>query len=287
MRLILPLLLVSAHGLSFTTFLPSSRQLVCLSAKNKLSAAQIIARARKAAGVAVEGENENGPPELFTDEVYDNIQMSLTLLDKRLKKGVLTPEEFEQFLGATDSVLNDLRERSSGPSAAQVASPAPISPPSPPGAVLPLPPPPPPATPLPPVAVTHHNQALEESSEVSINEKFKWDLATDDDAFATPAIEGYGMATGTKSTYEIKGMHSMTPEDYRKALQDKVIKDQQDRRIKRAGVVGNRAAMSYLDELNQGQAPEEQKWKTDTTSDEYAAEMERRRRYDGVVRRAR
>ena len=200
--------------------------------------------------------------------------MSLTLLDKRLKKGVLTPEEFEQFLGATDSVLNDLRERSSGPSAA-------------PGAVLPLPPPPPPATPLPPVAVTHHNQALEESSEVSINEKFKWDLATDDDAFATPAIEGYGMATGTKSTYEIKGMHSMTPEDYRKALQDKVIKDQQDRRIKRAGVVGNRAAMSYLDELNQGQAPEEQKWKTDTTSDEYAAEMERRRRYDGVVRRAR
>lgn len=256
----------------------SHRHLTKLDA-GKLTAAQIIARARKAAGVATEDENEEGPPELFSEKVYEDIQTTLVMLDKVIKKNGLTPEQYREFAAATDSVLDDLRGRESG-ATAEAATPAPVAfVPPPTSSAVPAPPPPssvappPPPPPLPPPPAASA-AAAEGKKVVSINEKFAKDLETDHEEFQS---SGYGMASGTRNTYEIEGMHSMSPEDYRKALQNKVLADQEERRIQRAGVVGNRAAMSYLDDLNQGAAPEEQKWKTGTSSEEYKREMERRR----------
>ncbi|GMH57767.1 hypothetical protein TrLO_g10732 [Triparma laevis f. longispina] len=153
------------------SFLVTRSNPVTLHAEKKLTAADIIAKARKAAGVATEDEPSGPPPSPFDDETYDSIQRTLDLIGKRVTE-----------------------------------------------------------------------------------------------------------ASGTRNTYDIPGMAAMSPEEYRLALQNKVIKDQQQRRIANAGVVGNRAAMSYLDDLNGGEAPEEQRWDTGTSSEVYAAEMERRNR---------
>jgi hypothetical protein len=49
-------------------------------------------------------------------------------------------------------------------------------------------------------------------------------------------------------------MDEMTGEEYRKALQKSVSDRQEERRRARGGVVGNRAAHSYLNELGWGGA---------------------------------
>jgi hypothetical protein len=63
-----------------------------------------------------------------------------------------------------------------------------------------------------------------------------------------------GLAKGTANTYIIPGMDEMTPEEYRKALQKSVSDRQSRRHGSRGGVVGNRAALQYLDTLGWGGA---------------------------------
>ena len=65
---------------------------------------------------------------------------------------------------------------------------------------------------------------------------------------------GMGLAKGTANTYIIPGMDEMTPEEYRKALQKSVSDRQIRRKESRRGVVGNRAALQYLDQLGYGGA---------------------------------
>ena len=86
------LLVCAADGFSPAFMMKSPRHSMSLGA-GKLTAAEIIARARKAAGVAVEGENEEGPPQLFADKVYEDIQTTLIMLDKRITAGSLTQDE--------------------------------------------------------------------------------------------------------------------------------------------------------------------------------------------------
>ena len=73
----------------------------------------------------------------------------------------------------------------------------------------------------------------------------------------TPAYEensGMGLAKGTRNTYVIDGMDEMSPEEYRKALQESVSQRQSRRKDGTGGIVGNRAALQYLDTLNWGGA---------------------------------
>lgn len=65
---------------------------------------------------------------------------------------------------------------------------------------------------------------------------------------------GMGLAKGTANTYIIPGMDEMSPEEYRKALQKSVSDRQSRRHDNRQGVVGNRAALQYLDTLGWGGA---------------------------------
>lgn len=65
---------------------------------------------------------------------------------------------------------------------------------------------------------------------------------------------GMGLAKGTANTYIIPGMDEMSPEEYRKALQKSVSDRQTRRHSNRGGMVGNRAAHQYLDNLGWGGA---------------------------------
>jgi len=77
---------------------------------------------------------------------------------------------------------------------------------------------------------------------------------------------GMGLAKGTANTYIIPGMDEMTPEEYRKALQKSVSDRQTRRHSSRSGVVGNRAALQYLDTLGWGGASSN--WKKNEDDDE-------------------
>ena len=61
-----------------------------------------------------------------------------------------------------------------------------------------------------------------------------------------------GMAPGTRNTYVIPGMESMSPKEYRVALQDHLIKEQENRLISRGGKSGNRVSNDYMESLGAG-----------------------------------
>lgn len=83
------------------------------------------------------------------------------------------------------------------------------------------------------------------------------DQVTDTSLDEGPAYDGkggMGLAKGTANTYIIPGMDEMSPEEYRKALQKSVSDRQTRRHSNRGGMVGNRAAHQYLDNLGWGGA---------------------------------
>ncbi len=244
---------------------------MCAEGGGKLTAAQILARARESVGL----ENEEAPPPLFSDGVLDAMKTTLTLLDKRVKSGSLTSSEVSDFAYCTERIIEDLRERKNAPPRAfPVPAAAVTSSASAVSASPSLPPPPqnphPPSPPSTPVGAVGNDEEV-----VSVLDSNKFDLETDFEG-DTPAAENYGMASGTRNTYFIEGMENMNSEEYRRELQKQLIENSRRRKAANAGIVGNRAAMSYLDNLNGGNAPEERRYETDTTAEEYAAEMERR-----------
>jgi hypothetical protein len=89
-----------------------------------------------------------------------------------------------------------------------------------------------------------------------------------DEGPAYDGTGGMGLAKGTANTYNIPGMDEMSPEEYRKALQKSVSDRQTRRRESREGVVGNRAALQYLDQLGYGGASNNWKTKDDDSKDE-------------------
>jgi hypothetical protein len=68
-----------------------------------------------------------------------------------------------------------------------------------------------------------------------------------DEGAAYNGLGGMGQAPDTVNTYVIPGMDEMTPDEYRKALQDSVIDRQRQR--KASGVTGNKATWDYLNSL--------------------------------------
>lgn len=88
-----------------------------------------------------------------------------------------------------------------------------------------------------------------------------------DEGPAYDGTGGMGLAKGTANTYIIPGMDEMSPEEYRKALQKSVSDRQTRRRESRSGVVGNRAALQYLDQLGYGGASDNWKKKDEDSND--------------------
>jgi len=236
--------------------------------EKKLSATDILARARKAVNRSdnvEDDENEDESAILFDDVLMDDMKYCLVALEKRVKEGPgsLTVQEIQGISDASARIVKDMNgnkviEQKSSSSSA--------------------------TTPVPP-------RSTDSLSTVVVADSFN-----DDTAVVTPVADipapadtvasssdpgdereyvetseedgaqydgkgGLGLAKETRNTYIIPGMDEMSPEEYQKALQESVSNRQKVRHNKRDGIVGNRAALQYLDQLNWGGASSN--WKTE------------------------
>lgn len=212
---------------------PRQTSLVVLSAepetseeKKPLKSQEILARARKAAGIEEE-EPEQETEKIFSEALYDDLQEILKTLEKRVSggQGSLSLLEVEEFDHMTNRVLVDMRltEDYRLNMANSAAAPQAV-------ATLPVAPAPVAPTPAAPVQASGEKMDTSEEGE-------------DYDGTG-----GLGLARGTTNTYVIPGMDEMSPEEYRTALQ-KSISDRQDIR-KESGKYGNRGTWDYMHHLS-------------------------------------
>ena len=222
--------------------------------KKKLSVADIMAGGNKKA--EQDGPGEVKASDNFSEDILADMQSCLQKLEKRAKEGPgsLSMAEVTDLETAMGRIVSDmdLKLQQGASSAADAAdavvdtdastdvAKAPGVSESKPAAETTTAK----ATPPPPPDATHEDED-EEIIDTSNDEGPKWD-----------GKGGLGMAKGTRSTYVIPGMEEMTGEEYRKALQKSVSDRQEQRRQSRSGVVGNRAAHDYLNDLGWGGASE-------------------------------
>lgn len=224
-----------------------------MNAETKLTAADIVARSRKALGMETE---EDEAPKIFDDDIYDCIKNSLLLLEKRVQEGPgsLSKEEVNDLVDMTQRISREMREFDPRPppvhreqviDVAQVAVTDPSTTASfsvAPKAVHRTPPSP------------YQSEATKETNNFSAaageGEREAADLSEEGGDY--DGTGGFGLAKGTRNTYVIPGMEEMSPEEYRAELQRSVIERQRERRLNRGGLVGNRAAHDYLNTLGYG-----------------------------------
>ena len=199
-----------------------------------MTSADIIARARKAAGMPEEGEDP--PPKLFEDELLDDMQDMLLILEKRVKEGPgsVSVLETEQFYAITTNILKEMKDKESERiSGVGSTEPSPTT-----GEVAEIPKS---QTDKPGVSFASEDSALPLGN-VSTDEVV--DTSNDEG----PEYKGgMGLAKGTANTYVIDGMDAMSPDEYQKALQKSIIDRQSNR--KTSAAYGNRATWDYLNNL--------------------------------------
>ena len=80
--------------------------------KKPLTSADILARARKAAGLPEEDTSLEGP-QLFDDALLDDMQQSLLTLEKRVNSGpgTLSLTEVEELQAMAGRILKDMKEK--------------------------------------------------------------------------------------------------------------------------------------------------------------------------------
>jgi hypothetical protein len=211
--------------------------------KKPLSPQEILAKQRE-----LRGETEDDEyPKLFDDEILDNIRQVLLTLEKRAKDGPnsLSILEVEEFIAMSQSVQKEMKEKEL--LRLEEASKPPV-----PAAVTPPPPPPHPvATPQPRVVATPPTPvATPPSPEVVKSNDVTAEQENREDGPAYDPRGGQGsLAKGTRNTYVIPNMDAMSPEEYQKALQENVIREQAERRKKIGAGYGNRATWDYLNNL--------------------------------------
>jgi hypothetical protein len=109
MRLLLAALLLCHSALGF---LPNEHRFGRTTALSALNSKEILARARKAAGLPVE-DDEPEAPKLFEEELLNDMQQTLLKLDKRVKEGIgsLSLLEVEEFEAATQRILTEMKQK--------------------------------------------------------------------------------------------------------------------------------------------------------------------------------
>mmetsp|Transcript_22425 Transcript_22425/g.33559 ORF Transcript_22425/g.33559 Transcript_22425/m.33559 type:complete len:230 (-) Transcript_22425:255-944(-) len=184
-----------------------------------LTSDDILKRARKAAGV----EEEPEPEPIFNETIMNDFQQSLLLLEKRVKEGPgsLSSTEVQNLDTMLNRILVDLRTNGNGGGSAVTSAAAPVS-----------------ATPVASAPAPAVSQTPQKSIYYETN---------DEEGAAYNGKGGLGLAKGTTNTYVIEGMDEMSPEEYRKALQESVSGRQRQRR--QGGIVGNLSSNNYLDNL--------------------------------------
>lgn len=211
-----------------------------------LTSEEILARARKASG---QPEQPDSLPLVFDEDILADMQSALLMLEKRVQDGPgsLTHHEIKELTTQLDRIVAEMhqnphrrhqkpvRQQASSPLPDEQAAVAPVAqaPSAAPTAVVAVAPPPT-AQPAP----TQLPRSTATSDE------------SDDEGPTYDGTGGMGQPRGTVNTYIIEGMDEMTSEEYRLALQQSIIDKQRERR--KAGKVGNRGSLDYMNSLSPG-----------------------------------
>ena len=199
-----------------------------------VTAQDIIQQARSKSGLP-----EQESPQIFDQDILDDMQSALLRMERRIQEGPLTFSEVDSLEGELQRIVTDMKvnahRKLSKPSkkvgeAAQASAPR-LDPPSP----------------------------------VMTADSPTYSQATTSPAFDTPSVSnensndeegpafdgkgGMGQPRGTVNTYAIPGMDEMTPEEYQKALEQAVIERARQRRYS-GQPSGNRATWDYLNHLS-------------------------------------
>lgn len=176
-------------------------------------------------------QDDEPPPKLFSDSLYEDMKQTLLLLEKRIAQGPgsLSLLEVEALSAQTHRIEVEMRSfednRVNGLGMAHVGGGG--------GGGMPA------VAPSPATLLGVPGAEIVQSQE-------RTDIS-EDEGPAYDGKGGFGLSRGTRNTYVIPGMDEMSPEEYQKALQQSVI-DQQSAR-KRNGTTGNRATWDYLNNL--------------------------------------
>jgi hypothetical protein len=198
--------------------------------KKSLSAADILARSRKAAGVP-EVEEEEAGTKLFDDSLIEDMQQSLMTLEKRVKEGPgsISLLEVENFYAMTGRILKDMKEKEAARlNILPTGSSAVDAPKAAASTIIEAAP-----------AVSTAETVSQTSDPVATN---------DEEDGGYEGKGGMGLAKGTANTWIIPGMDEMSPTEYQEAIQASVSERQAQRHA--TGVYGNRATSDYLNNLN-------------------------------------
>ena len=212
--------------------------------KQRLTSAEILARSREAIG---KEEPVSDEEKKFDDDILEDFRAVLQFLENRAKRGPgsFSMQEMTDFEKSSSRLLQDMKEKygNNQDDSLQAENPQMSA-----SVVAMAPPPPPPPMP---------SMLAAAKQEIQNHSHKKDDKDVDISNDEGPAYDGkggMGLASGTTNTYIIPGMDEMTGEEYRKALQASVSARQEQRRTQNRGLVGNRAAHSYLEQLGYGGA---------------------------------
>jgi len=188
------------------------------------SSDDILARARAAVGAPEPEKEVHATP--FDEETLGAIQRTMDILSKRTMDGVgsVTAAEVRGFEEDARIIQEEMARHQAG--AQTIAAPNREAP----------------------------QEAIQEAIMLEAPQKVMDLNRNDEEGAAYDGHGGMGLASGTRNTYIIEGMDEMTPLEYQKALQKSVSDRQAGRLTNRNGVVGNRAAHAYLDQLGYGGA---------------------------------
>jgi hypothetical protein len=229
-----------------------------MNAETKLSAADIVARSRKALGMETEEEEA---PKIFDEDIYDCIKQSLLLLEKRVQygPGSLSKDEVDTLVDMTQRILREMKEfdprppnvpheqvnyveQSSVTEILKNSAPVSVDP-----KIINF------APPLPYEPDTKNEPNVYDTPTAGVEEgRRREEVDLSEEGGDYDGTGGFGLAKGTRNTYIIPGMDEMSPEEYRAELQRSVMEKQRERWQNRRGLVGNRAAHDYLNTLGYG-----------------------------------
>jgi len=195
---------------AFTSSLSSRRKNVPSRVILGISSDEILANARKKAGIPKEQTFE-----IFGADIVRDMTSALRTLERRIKEGsgALSSYEVEELDGELKRIIAEMKLNPHKTVQSAVIEDKAVAAPQAP----------------PPKKVTS------KVTDTSLDEGPKFDGG------------GMGQPKGTINTYVIEGMDEMSPEEYQKALQDSVIERQKQRRA--SITTGNKASWDYLNHL--------------------------------------
>ncbi|GAX23654.1 hypothetical protein FisN_12Hh228 [Fistulifera solaris] len=174
----------------------------------------IITRARENAGMPDVLE----PPQLFDDDLLDDMQQALLSMEKRVQQGPgsLTSLEVQDLGARLDRIIQEMKQNEHLTARDLLKN-------------------------------DKSHQSTTPVAPATSNTQTSSQEQLEDDTPSYDGKGGMGQPRGTVNTYIIEGMEEMDSETYRLALQQSIIDRQRERR--RSGKVGNRGTIDYLSSL--------------------------------------